>query len=185
MEDNSGFLELHGRRNSLEITGITGNVEDQNLEEKVIKTLNRIDINVSSQDIEACHRIGKSKNFSKTTMVRFVNRQKCKNPLVNRNRLKNTDRTSIGLENLHSIFVNENFTPTNNKISFHCRELKRNGRIDKTYSRDCIVQIVSKDIGNGKKIKIMHINMLHDRFPDFDFGEDTREDHNDSLQSSY
>ena len=185
MEENSGFLELHGRRNSLEITGITGNVEDQNLEEKVIKTLNRIDINVSSQDIEACHRIGKSKNFSKTTMVRFVNRQKCKNPFVNRNRLKNTDRTSIGLENLHSIFVNENFTPTNDKISFHCRELKRNGRIDKTYSRDCIVQIVSKDIGNGKKIKIMHINMLHDRFPDFDFGEDTREDHNDSLQSSY
>ena len=29
------------------------------------------------------------------------------------------------------------------------------------------------------------MNTLHDRFPDFDFGEDAREDHNDSLQSSY
>ena len=29
------------------------------------------------------------------------------------------------------------------------------------------------------------MNTLHGRFPDFDFGEDAREDHNDSLQSSY
>ena len=47
------------------------------------------------------------------------------------------------------------------------------------------MQIISKDIENGKKIKIMHMNILHDRFPDFDFGEDAREDHKDSLQSSY
>ena len=47
------------------------------------------------------------------------------------------------------------------------------------------MQIVSKDIENGKNIKVMYINTLHDRLPDFDFGKDTREDHNDSLQSSY
>ena len=70
-------------------------------------------------------------------------------------------------------------------MAFHCQELKSNGRIDKTYSWNGIVQIVSKDIENGKKIKIMHMNILHDRFPDFDFGEDAREDHKDSLQSSY
>ena len=44
------------------------------------------------------------------------------------------------------------------------------------------MQIVSKDIENGKKIKVMHMNTLRDRFPDFDFGEDAREDYNDSLQ---
>ena len=47
------------------------------------------------------------------------------------------------------------------------------------------MEIVSKDIENGKKNKIMHMNMLNDRFPDFDIGEDAQEDHNDSLQSSY
>ena len=91
----------------------------------------------------------------------------------------------IGLDKLHGIFINENLTPTNNKIAFQCQELKRNGRIDKTYLRDSIVQIVSKDIGYGKKIKVMHMSTLHDSFPDFDFREDAREDHNDSLQSSY
>ena len=68
---------------------------------------------------------------------------------------------------------------------FHCWELKRNGRIDKTYSQDGVAQIVSKDIQHGKKIKVMHKNTLHDRFPDFDFSEEAQEDHNDSSQSSY
>ena len=70
-------------------------------------------------------------------------------------------------------------------MAFRCQGLKPNGRIDKKCSRDGIVQIVSKDIGNGKKIKIIHMNTLHGRFPDFDFGEDAREGLNDSLQSSY
>ena len=47
------------------------------------------------------------------------------------------------------------------------------------------MEIVSKDIENGKKNKIMHMNTLHDKFLDFYFGEDAGEDHNDSLQSSY
>ena len=42
------------------------------------------------------------------------------------------------------------------------------------------MQIVRKDFENGKKIKIMHMYTLHDRFPDLDFGEDAQEDHNDS-----
>ena len=105
--------------------------------------------------------------------------------LINRKGLKNIDRTSVGLGKSHGILINENLTPTNNKIAFHCRELKHNGRINKRYSRYGIVQIVSKDIENGKKIKVIHMNALHDRFPYFDFGEDAREDHNDSLQSSY
>ena len=152
LEENSNSLEQYGRRNSLEMTGIPNDVQDQNLEEKVIEILDKINVNVSSQDIEVCHCIGKSKNFSKTTIVRFVNSKYAEGVLINRKDLKNIDRTSIDLEKSHSIFTNENLTPTNSKIAFHYRELKRNGRIDKTYSRDDIVQIVSKDIENGNKI---------------------------------
>ena len=45
-----------------------------------------------------------------------------------------------------------------------------------------IVQILNKDIKNGKKIKVTNMNTLDDRFPDFDFKQDTQEDHNVSLQ---
>ena len=140
-----------GGRNSLEITGIPDDVQDQNLEEKVTEILDKINVNVSSQDIEVCHCIGKSKN-SETTIVRFVNSKYAEGVFINRKDLKNIDRTSVDLEKSHSIFTNENLTPTNNKLAFHYRELKRKGRIDKTYSRDDIVQIVSKDIENGNKI---------------------------------
>ena len=65
LEENSNSLEQHGRRNNLEITGIPDDVDDQKLEEKVIEILDKINVNVSSKDVEACHRIGKSKKLLK------------------------------------------------------------------------------------------------------------------------
>ena len=74
----------------------------------------------------------------------------------------------------------------NNKIVFHCRKLKRNGQIDKIYSRDGVIYIASCNIRDGKVIKILHKSILLDIFPDFDFGPDAGEEgHNESLQSSY
>ena len=74
----------------------------------------------------------------------------------------------------------------NNKIAFHCRKLKRNGQVDKTYSSDGVIHIASSNIRDQKVIKILHMSMLLDIFPDFDFGSDAREEeHNASLQSSY
>ena len=65
LEMNGNHLEQYGRRNNLEITGIPDDISDENLEEKVIQVLSEIQVNVSSSDVEACHRIGKSKNSSK------------------------------------------------------------------------------------------------------------------------
>ena len=65
LEENSNSLEQHGRRNNLEITGIPDDVDDQKLEKKVIEILDKINVNVSSKDVEACHRIGKSKTPQK------------------------------------------------------------------------------------------------------------------------
>ena len=65
LEINGNHLEQYGKRNNLKITGIPDDVSDENLEEKVIQVLSEIQVSVSSSDIEACHRIGKSKNSSK------------------------------------------------------------------------------------------------------------------------
>lgn len=40
-------------------------IGNQNMEEKVIKVLNKIKVSISSSVIEACHCIGKSENLSK------------------------------------------------------------------------------------------------------------------------
>ena len=65
------------RRNNLETTGIPDDVNDKNLEEKVIQVLSEIQFIVSSSDIQPCHLIGKSRNSSeKKTIVRFINRNR-------------------------------------------------------------------------------------------------------------
>ena len=69
LEINGNHLEQYGKRNNLEITGIPDDVSDENLEEKVIQVLSEIQVNVSSSDVEACHRIGKSKNSSKKKTI--------------------------------------------------------------------------------------------------------------------
>ena len=98
----------------------------------------------------------------------------------------NINEYSPSMSSSDNIFINENLTQMNNKIAFHCRKLKRNGKIDKTYSRDGAIHIASSNIRYGKVIKTLHMGMLLDIFPDFDFAPDVREEeHNDSLQSSY
>ena len=134
LEINGNHLEQYGKRNNLEITGIPDDVSDENLEEKVIHVLSEIQVNVSSSDIKACHRIGKSKNSSKKkkTIVQFINRKHAKKALINRKGLTNINKYSLSLSVSNNIFINENVTPMNNKIAFHCKKLKRNGQIDKT-----------------------------------------------------
>ena len=71
LEISGNHLEQYGQRNNLEITGISDDISDENLEGKVIEVLNEIRVDVSRSDIEACHRIGKSKNSSKKNNSTF------------------------------------------------------------------------------------------------------------------
>ena len=184
MESDANSLEQYGRRNNVEITGIPDSVEINDLEGKVIEVLSEIDVNVSTNDIEACHRIGKTRNNSKKTIVRFMNRKNAKKALFNRRKLNDIDKRKLGLSN--NIFISENLSPQNNKISYHCRRLKRSGQIEKTYTRDGIINITSQNIKDGKPVKIYHLATLTDLFPDFDLNEDAKEeDPNVSMQSSY
>lgn len=69
--------EQYRRRNNLETTEIPDDVNDKNLEEKVIQVLSEIQFIVSSSDIQARHPIGKSRNSSeKKTIVRFISRNR-------------------------------------------------------------------------------------------------------------
>ena len=82
---------------------MSDDVNDQNLESKVVEVLNEIQVDVLRSDIEACHRIGRSKNSSKKTIIRFINRKYAKKALLNRKIL----RKNVTYNN---IFINENLT---------------------------------------------------------------------------
>ena len=142
--------------------------------------LNEITDNVSPKDIEAYHRVGVSKNSSKKTIVRFINRKNAKKALLSRKNLRKSSSANC------NVSINENLTVKNNEIAFVGRKIKRSGHLNKIYTRDGTVHISSPEIHRGKVLKIHHINDLFNLFPYYDFGENYREnDQNDSPQSSY
>ena len=75
---------------------------------------------MTADDIETCHRIGKSKGNSKKTIVHFINRKHCKCALVNRKKLKSFNSENIQLPNVKVFQLNKllelypNFELSNN-----------------------------------------------------------------------
>ena len=91
IESYHDALEQYGRRNDLVISGIPDCVQDSELESTVTSILSDIDVNVESREVEEYHRIGKSNNGSKKTIIRFVNRKYFKKALLNRTQLERID----------------------------------------------------------------------------------------------
>ena len=68
--------EQYGRHNNVEISGISNQIPDQDLEENIIKICKDSDINISTMDIEGFHRLPIGRNTTNTTkrvIVKFVN----------------------------------------------------------------------------------------------------------------
>ena len=190
LESRHNMLEQYGRRNNLEITGIPDSVSQKDLENKVVNILSAIGVNVSKDDFEDCHRLGKSRNNSKKTIARFTNRKVVKDALYKRKNLKNIDKATLEMQNA-KLFLNENLSDENNKIAFLCRKLKREGIITSTNTANGIVRLSCNSIHNGRTQKVTHISYLLENFPDFDFGLENNEKNDESeladvsLQSSY
>ena len=66
-------LMHYGRRNNIVVSGFPGHVPERDLEETVILVISDIEVNVSANDAEACHRIGKpDRNKSKKNNSAFL-----------------------------------------------------------------------------------------------------------------
>ena len=120
-------LESYDRRNNLEFEGIPSDIKDEDLEKTVIGICGSIGVDISDNDIEDCHRLGK--NDPKKIICRLVNRKKCKETLLNKRLLKNTDKTKFGFPASTIIFVNENKSPYFNHLAYRCRVLKTENKI--------------------------------------------------------
>ena len=78
LEKQQSKSEQYNRCNNVEISGISNEVSDQNLEEIVIGICKDYKIEVNSLDIEGCHRLPLGRNAistNKSVNVKFVNRK--------------------------------------------------------------------------------------------------------------
>ena len=83
------------------------------MEDKVINVLDKVNVIVIKNDIEACHRLGDSRK----TIVRFVNRKHSFEALKNKKILISADLPSIRLDENTNLFLSQNLSDYNNKIA--------------------------------------------------------------------
>ena len=57
----TNFVEQYDRRNNIEITETFDNIGDKNRVHSIIEIFKTAYIQISNNDIEVCHRLGKSK----------------------------------------------------------------------------------------------------------------------------
>ena len=83
IESSHDALEQYGRGNSLVISGIPDSVQDSGPRSTVTLVFSDSDVKVESREVEDCHRICKSNNGSKKTIIRFINKKYFKKALLN------------------------------------------------------------------------------------------------------
>ena len=142
------------------------------MEESVTEILAEININVASNDIEACHQIGKkdSRIGSTKTIIRFVNRKHAKQALYNKKKLSQVKKKYTFNPNNNPFFISENLTRMNETLVNQRGKLKCNNLVNICYIRDGIVTIKINEC--SKAIKIYHMNDLQELFPNFDFEDE-------------
>ena len=103
VESSCSKLEQYTRRNNIEIQGILPQIPDEKLEEKVIEVFGAMNIAITNNYVEDCHRLGIS---SKSTIVQFVNRKHCYAILSKKFETSKIDKSKLGFESNGKLYVN-------------------------------------------------------------------------------
>ena len=107
MVERKGWTnEQYSRRECLEISAITESIQDDDLEDYVIKIFNECDNAVHPENIEAWHRL-KSKDRPKKIIVKLFKRKDVFNILQRKNKLKSVDITKVSLPQGSLVFIRQ------------------------------------------------------------------------------
>ena len=151
--ERSHYMNLqYGRRDTVEITGIPDDVNDDALEDEVIDLFKEAKVHVNRQpikktDIQAVHRLGNKK----TTIVKVVNRKFAKEALFCGKNLKGSKRYGIN----SPIYINDSFCPEYNFLNFAIRKAYKSKHILKYKVRNG-VNYVQKDDAS-KFVEVGHV----------------------------
>ena len=135
------------------------------LEEKVIEVFAAMNIAITKNDVEDCHRLGKS---SKSTIAWFMNRKSCYAILSKKSETSKIDKSKLGFEWNVKLYVSENLTPYNQHLACKCRELKTARVIHNSWSSKGIIKLRT---ANECPIPIDHEDWIAALYTDFVFNQ--------------
>jgi len=136
------------------------------VESKVLTVLKKIDENISQEDIDVAHRLGKSKKKNPNIIVKFISRKNRNNIYEERKKLKNAD---AGKPTTQRVFINENLTKKNEQLFYLANDKRK--RFGWKYIWTNNGRIHFRQTNESKVITIRHEKGLEQiQMPTADFG---------------
>ena len=140
MESRCYANEQYSRRECLEISGIPAIVADRDLESKVSKILEEINVSVDSNLVEVCQRLP-SKGLSKKVIVKLNRRKDIHRILSNKNKLTNLKPESVHLPGETKVFISESLCLYYKKLWSKWKSLRSAGHISAFWVRNRLLRV--------------------------------------------
>ena len=112
----------YSKRETLEISGIPENIDDAELEGKVLTVLSKLDVNIDPANVEACHWL-MSSNKGKKAIPELSRRNDSDEIHRIRSKLKTTDLKSKGMT---TMYINDSLNFYYKKLWSKCKKLWTN-----------------------------------------------------------
>ena len=162
--------EQYTRRENIEISGISADVSDKDLETKVLTIVNAVterEANpILAKDIHTCHRLKKEDHEdSARVIVRMVNRKDTFDILTNKKKLASKAEEL----NSDSLYISENLCKDNKDIMDVARKMKKKGKLNSCWTFNGVVHIKLKETDRYGK-KIFHMSQFEKFFSYRDLG---------------
>ena len=132
--------------------------ESNSVQARVLALFNtELKCNVKETDISAVHYL-KRKNGKKDIIVKFVSRQMKDDIMKKRGALRNRQPP---------VYINDHLTENSSKLAFQARQMKRQGRVLDTWTRNCkiFVKFRNNELEEPKVIQLKSMTDLA-RIPD-------------------
>ena len=128
-------LNQYNRRPNIEIRNITENINQRDLEPYIIDLLKSINVNVSSYEIVAVHRLGRYvSGKSRPVIVRFINRKAAYIALENQHMLRKNPQ-------YNKMFITENLCPIYKNVFNKLYKAKKEKKIANVWTRNGLVHV--------------------------------------------
>ena len=142
----------YSRRECLELVGVPRSVSDGDLEEKVLKIFEKVGCPIEGNNIEACQRISKKKDY----------RKDYQNVLNAKKKLRKLDMKEIGFPEDNPIFVNQSLCTYYRVLWSKAKRLHSLKRISSFYVSGGTVKIKISE--NSLPLPIAHVNDFKEHF---------------------
>ena len=152
--------EQYSRRECLEATGIPQDTNDDKLEEVVVGVMDKIDVKVQTENIEACHWL-KSKGNDKKVIIKFSRRKDADNVRKAKKKLKSANLSSLGINN--PVYINDSLCNYYKLLWSKCKKLSINKSLHGFWVTNGTLRLKVSESSHPKIIT--HLSDLEDLFP--------------------